>query len=160
MANGSINKAILIGNLGTEPEIKHFENGGSLARFPIATSESYTNRNGEQVTQTEWHNIVVRGGLVDVVSKYLNKGDKVYIEGRIRTRSWQDQKTNETRYTTEIMCDNFMMLGGRPGGAGNEGMAQESSAAYGNNPKPADTPANPSTDFSSHQEGDNDDLPF
>lgn len=160
MANGSVNKAILIGNLGTEPEIKHFENGGSLARFPIATSESYTNRNGEQVTQTEWHNIVVRGGLVDVVSKYLNKGDKVYIEGRIRTRSWQDQKTNETRYTTEIMCDNFMMLGGRPAGQSNEGMGQANAGNYSNTASASETKANPTSDFSSDQGGDDDDLPF
>ncbi len=157
MANGSLNKAILIGNLGTEPEIKHFENGGSLARFPIATSESYTNRNGEQVTQTEWHNIVVRGGLVEVVSKYLHKGDKVYIEGRIRTRSWQDQKTNETRYTTEIMCDNFMMLGGRP--AANEGMGQNNGGNY-NAPAASQPKASPSTDFGTDNGGDDDDLPF
>ncbi len=154
MANGSLNKVILIGNLGADPEVKHFENGGSLARFPIATSESYTNRNGEQVTQTEWHNIVVRGGLVDVVSKYLNKGDKVYVEGRIRTRSWQDQSTKETRYTTEIMTDNFMMLGGRPANAnpGNSG-----SGTYGNEQGQA---GNTAASFGSPGNEQEDDLPF
>lgn len=153
MANGSLNKVILIGNLGTDPEIKHFENGGSLARFPIATSESYTNRNGEQVTQTEWHNIVVRGGLVDVVSKYLTKGDKVYVEGRIRTRSWQDQASKETRYTTEIMTDNFMMLGGRPttgAPAGNPGMQQNTGAQASNSA--------PAGNFNPAEQED--DLPF
>jgi len=148
MANGSLNKVILIGNLGADPEIKHFENGGSLARFPIATSESYTNRAGEQVSQTEWHNIVVRGGLVEVVNKYLNKGDKVYVEGRIRTRSWQDQASKETRYTTEIMTDNFMMLGGRPAGSAS--------------PSSATSMANPSVspDLSSPSGEQEDDLPF
>lgn len=148
MANGSLNKVILIGNLGADPEIKHFENGGSLARFPIATSESYTNRAGEQVSQTEWHNIVVRGGLVEVVNKYLNKGDKVYVEGRIRTRSWQDQASKETRYTTEIMTDNFMMLGGRPAGSAS--------------PSNATSIANPSVspDLSSPSGEQEDDLPF
>lgn len=153
MANGSVNKVILIGNLGAEPEIKHFENGGSLARFPIATSESYTNRSGEQVTQTEWHNVVVRGGLVDVVSKYLNKGDKVYVEGRIRTRSWQDQASKETRYTTEIMTDNFMMLGGRTNAgapAANQGGQQNSSSQAGNSA--------PAGNFNPAEQED--DLPF
>lgn len=158
MANGSLNKVILIGNLGTAPEVKHFENGGSLARFPIATSESYTNRNGEQVTQTEWHNIVVRGGLVEVVSKYLNKGDKVYVEGRIRTRSWQDQKTNETRYTTEIMTDNFMMLGGKPSGAGNESMEQGGSSGMSSS---GNQSSQPQGNFNAPAQGEgDDDLPF
>lgn len=155
MANGSLNKVILIGNLGADPEVKHFENGGSLARFPIATSESYTNRNGEQVTNTEWHNIIVRGGLVEVVSKYLNKGDKVYVEGRIRTRSWQDQSTKETRYTTEIMTDNFMMLGGKPSG-GNP------SQNMGNEQRPAASSGNTSSagSFETSENEQDDDLPF
>jgi single-strand DNA-binding protein len=152
MANGSVNKVILIGNLGADPEVKHFENGGSLARFPIATSESYTNRAGEQVTQTEWHNIIVRGGLVDVVSKYLNKGDKVYIEGKIRTRSWQDQASKETRYTTEIMTDNFMMLGAKPA-------ATVTAAAPQNENSAQNTPSNNSSLEASPQDQD-DDLPF
>lgn len=156
MANGSLNKVILIGNLGADPEVKHFENGGSLARFPIATSESYTNRNGEQVTQTEWHNIVVRGGLVEVVNRYLNKGDKVYVEGRIRTRSWQDQASKETRYTTEIMTDNFMMLGGKPsGGASNQAAAPASSSQGSNMSNP-----NTNSNFGDSQDGQEDDLPF
>lgn len=158
MANGSLNKVILIGNLGADPEVKHFENGGSLARFPIATSESYTNRTGEQVTQTEWHNIVVRGGLVDVVSKYLHKGDKVYVEGRIRTRSWQDQTSKETRYTTEIMTDNFMMLGGKPNGNANPN-AQQNQNTGANPANPTSSP-NPSSRFESPASEQEDDLPF
>ena len=108
----SINKVILIGNLGKDPEVRHFENGGSLARFPLATSETYTNKDiKEKVTQTEWHTIVARGGLAaKVVEPYLKKGNSVYIEGRLRTRSWED-KDGMTRYTTEIICDNLEMLG-------------------------------------------------
>ena len=108
----SINKVILIGNLGKDPEVRHFENGGSLARFSLATSETYTNKDTkEKVTQTEWHTIVARGGLAaKVVEPYLKKGNSVYIEGRLRTRSWED-KDGMTRYTTEIICDNLEMLG-------------------------------------------------
>lgn len=110
----SVNKVILVGNLGKDPEVRHFENGGSLARFPLATSETYTRKDsGEKVTHTEWHNVVTRGGLAaKVVEPYLKKGDSVYIEGRLRTRSWED-KDGATRYTTEIMCDSLEMLGGR-----------------------------------------------
>ncbi len=110
----SVNKVILVGNLGKDPEVRHFENGGSLARFSLATSETYTRKDsGEKVTQTEWHNVVTRGGLAaKVVEPYIKKGDSVYIEGRLRTRSWNDKDGN-TRYTTEILCDNLEMLGGR-----------------------------------------------
>ncbi len=108
---GSLNKVMLIGNLGKEPEIKTFEGGNMLVRFPLATSETYTSRQtNEKVTTTEWHNIVLRRGLAEVADKYLHKGDKVFIEGRIKTRSWEDQ-SGEKRYTTEINADNLTMLG-------------------------------------------------
>ena len=99
----SVNKVILLGNLGKDLEVRHFENVGSLARFPLATSESYTKKDtNEKITQTEWHNIVTRGGLAaKVVEPYLKKGQSVYIEGRLKTRSWED-KDGQTRYTTEI----------------------------------------------------------
>lgn len=108
--SGTLNKVMLIGNLGKDPEIKTFEGGNSLARFPLATSETYTNRNGERITQTEWHTVVVRGGLAGVAEKYLHKGDKVFIEGRIKTRSWEDQ-SGERKYATEINAENMTMLG-------------------------------------------------
>ena len=86
---GTLNKVMLIGNLGKDPEIMHFENGGSLVKFPLATSETYTNREGQRVTNTEWHNVVINAkGLVDVAHKYLKRGHKVYLEGRIKTRKW------------------------------------------------------------------------
>lgn len=108
----SINKVILIGNLGKDPEVRHFENGGSIARFSIATSESYIKKDtDEKVTQTEWHTVVTRGGLAaKVVEPYLKKGNSVYVEGKIKTRSWED-KNGETRYTTEIFCEKLELLG-------------------------------------------------
>jgi single-strand DNA-binding protein len=155
MANGSLNKVQLIGNLGTEPEVKHFENGGSLARFPIATSESYTNKSGEKIESTEWHTIIARGGLVDVVAKYLKKGDKVYIEGRIRSRSWQDPASKETRYATEIVTDNLIMLGAR----------SASNADVGNSSAVSQAHSEPSASVSglgtvADPEQNEDDLPF
>ena len=109
--SGSVNKVILIGNLGKDPDVRHLENGATVANFPIATSENYKDRKtGEKVSQTEWHNIVVWRGLADITERYLKKGDKVYIEGKLRTRSWQDQDGN-TKYTTEVVADNLTMLG-------------------------------------------------
>lgn len=110
---GTLNKVMLIGNLGKDPEIKTFEGGNSLARFPIATSETYTNKqSNEKVTQTEWHTIVLRRGLAEVAEKYLKKGDKIFVEGKIKTRSWEDDR-GEKRYSTEIQADSMTMLSGR-----------------------------------------------
>ena len=109
--SSSVNKVILIGNLGKDPEVRHLESGVGVANFSIATSENYKDRKtGERVTQTEWHNVVLWRGLADVAEKYLKKGDKIYIEGKLRTRTWQDQQGNN-RYTTEIVADNLTMLG-------------------------------------------------
>lgn len=109
-SQGTLNKVMLIGHTGDEVKMHHFENGGSIGRFPLATNESYVNRTtGEQVTNTEWHNIVVRNKAAEVCSKYLKKGDKVYIEGRIKTRKWQDDQGMD-RYTTEIQCLDFTFL--------------------------------------------------
>jgi single-strand DNA-binding protein len=155
MANGSLNKVQLIGNLGAEPEVKHFDNGGSLARFPIATSESYTNKSGEKIESTEWHTIIARGGLVEVVSKYLKKGDKVYIEGRIRSRSWQDPASKETRYATEIVTDNLLMLGARSSSNTEVGKGAADPQSYSDSNASQSVPsANPA------QEPNEDDLPF
>lgn len=99
---GTINKVILIGHLGDEVKMHYFEGGNSIGRFPLATNESYTNKQtGEKVTTTEWHNIVVRNKLAEICEKYLKKGDKVYCEGRIKTRQWQAEDGSK-RYTTEI----------------------------------------------------------
>lgn len=111
MASG-VNKVILIGNLGRDPEITTFENGVKKAAFPLATTESYKNRDGQKVEQTEWHNVVLWRGLAEVAQNYLQKGNQVFIEGKVRTRSWDDKDGNK-RYITEILADNMTMLGGR-----------------------------------------------
>ena len=106
-----VNKVILIGNLGKDPEVKHLESGTVLAKFPLATSETYKNKNNEKVTNTEWHNIIFFGPQAEVVEKYVKKGDALYIEGRIRTRSYDDKDGNK-KYITEIIGNNMQMLGG------------------------------------------------
>ena len=111
--SGSVNKVILIGNLGKDPEVRHLENGTAVASFSIATSESYKDKtSGEKIVNTDWHNIVIWRGLAEVAEKYLHKGDKVYIEGKLKTRTWQD-KEGATRYTTEVVADNMTMLSGK-----------------------------------------------
>lgn len=109
----SLNKVMLIGNLGKDPEVRRTESGIAVASFPIATSESYTDRNtNEKKTNTEWHNIVVWRGLAEVAEKWLKKGNQVYVEGKLKTRSYDDAN-NVTKYITEIVADNFVMLGGK-----------------------------------------------
>ena len=123
---GSVNKVILIGNLGADPEVKSFQNGGRIANLRIATSEQWKDKNtGERKERTEWHSVVLNSdGLVGVAERYLRKGSKVYIEGQLRTRKWQDQSGND-RYTTEIsvggMGGVLTMLDGAPGGGGGQG---------------------------------------
>ena len=105
-----MNKVILMGNLGKTPETRTLESGVVVCRFPIATSESYKNRkSGEKTSHTEWHNIILWRGLV--AEKYLNKGDKILIEGRIRTRSWEDKESGQMRFITEILADKMQMIG-------------------------------------------------
>ena len=108
-----VNKVILVGNLGKDPEVKYLDNGVAVANFSLATTENYKNREGERVSQTEWHNIVLWRGLAEVAEKYLKKGANIYIEGKIKTRKWED-KEGVTRYSTEVLADNMTMLGGRP----------------------------------------------
>ena len=107
-----VNKVILVGNLGKDPEVRYLDNGVAVANFSLATTENYKNKAGERVSQTEWHNIVVWRGLAEVAEKYLKKGSSVYIEGKIKTRKWEDKDGN-TRYNTEILADNMTMLGSK-----------------------------------------------
>lgn len=107
-----VNKIICIGNLGKDPEVKHLDNGGTVANFPIAISEKYKDRNsGETIETTEWVNIVLWKGLAEIAGKYLKKGSQVYIEGKLKTRSWE--KDGITRYTTEVVGDKMTMLGNK-----------------------------------------------
>lgn len=133
---GSVNKVILIGNLGADPEVKSFQNGGKIANLRIATSENWKDRaTGERKERTEWHNVVIQSeGLVGVVERYLRKGSKIYIEGSLRTRKWQDRDGND-RYTTEVsvggMGGVLTMLDGAPGGGSGGGGGGRSSGGYG-----------------------------
>ena len=106
----SVNKVILVGNLGGDPEIRELDGGKKVASFSMATTESYKKANGEKVNETEWHNIVLWNGLAGVAEKYLSKGDKIYLEGKKKTRSWE--KDGKTHYSVDIIGNNMQMLGG------------------------------------------------
>ena len=113
-----VNKVILVGRLGKDPEVRNLESGATVASFSVATTETYKDKTtGERKEITEWHNVVLWRGLADVAAKYLHKGDQIYIEGKLRTRSWE--KEGVTRYTTEVLGDNMTLLGNKPGGASN-----------------------------------------
>lgn len=120
-----INKVIIVGNLGNDPEIRTMPNGEQVANITVATSESWTDKNtGEKKTQTEWHRIVLYRRLAEITAQYLTKGSQVYIEGRLKTRKWQDSN-GQDRYTTEIQGDNLQMLGGRQDAAQNQPPKQQ-----------------------------------
>ena len=112
-----INKVILIGNLGKDPEVNHLEGGITVTKFPLATSEVYMDKNGNRVEQTEWHNIVCWRKLAEIAEKFLKKGSAIYVEGKIKTRNYTD-KENQKRYFTEIVADTFTMLDRKPEGTG------------------------------------------
>lgn len=109
----SVNKVILVGNVGQDPDVRFLDNNTPVCNLRLATTEFYKNKNGERVSSTEWHNIVLWRGLAEVADKYVKKGSQLYIEGKLRTRSWDD-KDNNKRYTTEIVADVMQMLGKRP----------------------------------------------
>ena len=136
-----VNKVILVGNLGKDPEVKYLDSGVAVANFSLATTESYKNKEGERVNQTEWHSIVLWRGLAEVAEKWLKKGSSVYIEGKIKTRKWEDKDGN-TRYNTEILADNMTMLGSKPTSA------------------PEAAPAAPATPEQQPATDTADDLPF
>lgn len=162
---GTLNKVMLIGHTGDDVKMHYFEGGGSIGRFPLATNEVYTNKtSGERVNNTEWHNIVVRNKAAEICEKYLKKGDKVYIEGRIKTRKWQDDKGIE-RYSTEIQCTDFTFLtpkdssgAGDNSGPGNGQQQSQNQSQAANQPR-QNTATNQSQSQSFTQD-DDDDLPF
>ena len=118
MARRGINKVILIGNLGADPEVRYMPNGGAMANLSLATSESWRDKQtGEQQDRTEWHRVVCFGRLGEIAGEYLKKGSKIYIEGRLQTRKWQDQN-GQDRYSTEIVANDMQMLDSRGGGMG------------------------------------------
>lgn len=162
----SLNKAMLIGNLGSDPEIRSTTTGARVASFSLATSRSWTGQNGEKQEKTEWHKCVVwntksGGGLVDVIEKYVKKGDRLYVEGEIEYRQWQD-KENQTRYTTEIKVRDLVMLGGARGAGGGD---FESGGGARRTQPAAKAPAGAGAggdfeDFPAALEDTDDDLPF
>ena len=167
MARG-INKVILIGNLGKDPETKSFANGGSVTNATLATSESWKGKDGQQQEHTEWHNLVFNDKLGEIVQKYLRKGSKIYVEGSIRTRKYQDKEGKEARFM-EIRVNEMQMLDGRQGGSGDEmgtssygggssrssgGGSSGGGSAGGGRQAPASTPAD--AGFG----GPDDDIPF
>ncbi len=163
----SVNKVILVGNVGKDPETRYLEGGTAVSKFSLATSESYRNRDGEKITTTEWHNIVVWRGLAEICEKYVKKGSQLYIEGRIKTRSYNDKDGN-TRYITEIVGDTMQMLGKRSddsqdNSSGAGAYHQESGPSSA--PRQAESPAqNTGKDdtYNDLNDGTNDadDLPF
>ncbi len=152
-----VNKVILLGNLGKDPEVRTIDSGVKVARFSLATTERYTDRNGNKVDQTEWHNIVVWRGLAEIAEQYLKKGSSLYVEGKLQTRSYQD-KDGVTKYSTEIIASNFQMLGGRPA----DSQSQSSNFSEGSSATPSQTttsaPMVEDTPFPMASEVD--DLPF
>ncbi len=143
--SGTLNKVMLIGHLGDEVKMHYFEGGGCVGRFPLATNETYVSKqSNERVTNTEWHNIVVRNKGAEICEKYLSKGDKVYIEGRLKTRKWQDDKGNE-RYSTEIQCSDFTFLS-----------TKKDNTSVMPNPAPAGNAVKAKADA----DDDSEDLPF
>ena len=146
MARG-VNKVIVIGNLGNDPETRYMPSGSAVTNLSVATNESWKDKQtGEQKERTEWHKVAMFGRLAEIAAEYLRKGSQVYIEGKLRTRKWQDQQGND-RYTTEIVADEMQMLGGRSGGGGG------APAMGSSGPPPGPPPQGSSDDF-------DDDIPF
>lgn len=150
--SGTLNKVMLIGHLGDEVKMHYFEGGNCIGRFPLATNETYTNKQtNERVTNTEWHNIVVRNKGAEICEKYLSKGDRVYIEGRLKTRKWQDDKGMD-RYSTEIHCSDFTFLTTK-----NESQGGDDQNSYSQNDSKSSTEDSVGAQ---NQNDSNDDLPF
>ena len=115
-----VNKVILVGNLGRDPELRSLPSGQPVANFTVATNRRWKDRDGNRQEKTEWHNIVCWGKQAEIAGQYLRKGKQVFIEGRLETRSWEDRQSGEKRFRTEVICENFQMLGQRGGGAGED----------------------------------------
>jgi single-strand DNA-binding protein len=131
----SVNKVILIGNLGADPETRYLPSGDAVTNIRIATTEKWRDKGGEQQEHTEWHRIAFFGKLAEIAGEYLKKGSPVYVEGRIRTRKWQD-KEGQDKYSTEIVADRMQLLGSRAGGGGGETVSREPATAGAGGGKP------------------------
>jgi single-strand DNA-binding protein len=138
----SVNKVILIGNLGKDPEVKYTPSGTAVARITLATNERFKDKSGEWQDRTEWHNVVLWTRLAEIAGEYLKKGGKVYIEGRLQTRSWDDKNTNQKKYMTEVVASDLVLLGGRgEGGESGGGSSRGSAASHFDQRTPEPEPA-------------------
>ncbi len=153
----SVNKVILVGRLGKDPETRYMTNGEAVTNVTLATSENWKDKSGEKQERTEWHNLVFYRRLAEVAGEYLRKGSQIYVEGKIQTRKWQDKETGKDRYTTEIIVNEMQMLGSKAGGGSFEVMDNQSSAPARSAPaaRPAAAPAG-----KSNVDNFDDDIPF
>ena len=157
MAGKSVNKVILLGNLGKDPEVKYTPSGTPVGKITVATNERFKDKDGQWQDRTEWHNVVLWQRLAEIAGEYLKKGGKVYIEGKLQTRSWEDKQSGQKKYMTEIVANDLVLLGGRGESSGESGGYSRSSAS-GNNfdqrnpePEPATAMSSPISD---------EDIPF
>lgn len=154
----SVNKVILIGNLGRDPETRYMPSGDAITNITLATTDNWKDKNGEKQERTEWHRVAFFGKLAEIAGEYLKKGSQVYVEGRLQTRKWQD-KDGQDRYTTEIVADRMQMLGGRGGGNSFEVMDNEGGGGRSSGSRPSSggsAPAKKGGDFDDFE----DDIPF
>jgi single-strand DNA-binding protein len=149
-----VNKVILVGNLGRDPEVRSLPSGQPVASFSVATSRRFKDRDGQRQEQTEWHNVVCFGKQAEIAAQYLTKGKQIFVEGRIQTRSWDDKNSGEKKYKTEIVCENFQMLGG--GGGGGRGGGGGGQADY----EPDPSYGGGGGGAAGSAGGDDDDIPF
>ena len=133
MAGKSVNKVTLLGNLGKDPEVKYTPQGTAVAKLALATNERYKDKEGQWQDRTEWHNVVLWQRLAEIAGEYLKKGSKVYIEGKLQTRSWEDKQTNQKRYMTEVVASDLVLLGGRGEGGADFSSGSRGAAAGGGN---------------------------
>ena len=147
-----VNKVILVGNLGRDPELRSTQGGQPVASFSVATSRKFKDREGNRQEQTEWHNVVCFGRQAEIAGQYLTKGKKVYVEGRLQTRSWEDKESGKKQYRTEIVCENFQMIGGARSAEGGRAPSPAAGESHG--------PAEGGYDDPGHFPPGDDDIPF
>lgn len=161
MSKGTVNKVILIGNLGADPEVRYMPSGAAVANLRVATTDSWKDQQGQQQDRTEWHNVVIYGKLGEIAGQYLRKGGKVYLEGRLQTRKWQDKNTGQDRYSTEIVANEMTMLDRAAAGAGGSGGGPRGDYDRPAPSGPAPTPApRPEPGFGGGSDDFDDDIPF
>jgi single-strand DNA-binding protein len=155
-----VNKVILIGNLGRDPEVRSTPSGQPVASFSLATSRKWKDKSGNRQEETEWHNIVVWGKQAEIAGQYLKKGKQIYLEGRLQTRSWDDKQSGEKKYRTEVVCDNFQMLGSRGDMEGGGGGGYSGGGSYEGGGSGGSSGGGASSGGGYGGEPDDDDIPF